>query len=41
MFHVQYSVSEAYYLFYELIYSTVDSYGDNFINMVPVEVIQH
>ena len=40
MFHVQYRVSEAYYVFYELIYSTVVSFDDNFINVLPVEVIQ-
>jgi hypothetical protein len=41
MFRVRYRVSEAYYIFCELIYSTVVSYGNNFINVLPVEVIQH
>ena len=37
MFLVQYRVGEAFYVFYELIYSTVVSYGNNFINVLPVE----
>ena len=41
MFRVQYRVGEAFYVFYELMYSTVVSYGDIIINVLPVEVIQH
>jgi hypothetical protein len=37
MFRVQYRLTVAYCVFYELIYSTVVLYGNNFINVLHVE----